>query len=68
MAKGIGMLRFSYAHCYSCLYHRLFKLTDEDLLHFRILSVGHRKELLVCACVLCGGVCECMWGCVVRIS
>ena len=26
---------------------RLFKLTDEDLLHFRILSVGHRKELLV---------------------
>jgi len=31
---------------------RLFKLTDEDLLHFRILSVGHRKELLVCDSVV----------------
>lgn len=40
---------------------RLFKLTDEDLLHFRILSVGHRKELLVyIKSVLCG-VCVYVW-------
>lgn len=53
MAKGMELHSYEYNYY---PYHRLFKLTDEDLLHFRILSVGHRKELLVCASVLCGCV------------
>ena len=38
---------------------RLFLLTDSDLLQIGVLSVGHRRELMVCVCVC---VCVCVKG------